>query len=32
MGSFLHVIFVAIVCAALGAAGWFATPKGKNQT
>ncbi|RSH88972.1 H(+)-transporting V0 sector ATPase subunit e [Saitozyma podzolica] len=31
MGSFLHVVFVGIICAALGAASWFATPRGKNQ-
>lgn len=30
--SFFHVVFVAFVIAAIGAAGWFVTPKGKNQT
>ncbi|KIR26943.1 V-type proton ATPase subunit E [Cryptococcus deuterogattii LA55] len=30
--SFFHVVFVAFVIAAIGAAGWFITPKGKNQT
>lgn len=31
MGSFMHVVWVALVCAAIGAVGWFVTPKGKNQ-
>ncbi|WVO18350.1 V-type proton ATPase subunit E [Cryptococcus depauperatus] len=30
--SFLHIIWVAIVIAAVGAVGWFIVPKGKNQT
>lgn len=32
MGSFLHVVWVAIVCAGVGAGAWFVTPKGKEQT
>ncbi|WVQ79986.1 V-type proton ATPase subunit E [Cryptococcus sp. DSM 104549] len=30
--SFFHIVVVALVVAAAGAIGWFALPKGKNQT
>ncbi len=30
--SFIHVVIVAAVCAAIAAAAWFVAPRGKNQT
>lgn len=30
--TFFHVIVVGIVCGGLGAGGWFAMPKGPQQT
>ncbi|ORX35670.1 ATPase, V0 complex, subunit E1/e2 [Kockovaella imperatae] len=29
--AFLHVVFVGLVIAAIAAAAWFLTPRGKNQ-
>ncbi|WVR06809.1 V-type proton ATPase subunit E [Kwoniella sp. DSM 27419] len=30
--SFMHIVIVGAIIAAIGALGWFVTPKGKNQT
>jgi hypothetical protein len=30
--GFLHVVWVLIILAGIGAASWFAIPKGKDQT
>jgi V-type H+-transporting ATPase subunit e len=30
--SFFHVVIVGLIIAAVGAASWFVTPRGKNQT